>query len=143
MDIPYDPDFIYDPQSDSEDNMFDEQDNDIEYDIEFDNNYEPLSTIEIGAFEIGVAVGFGHNMAQEEIDEDKIAKQLLKKRKSNKEQTKVPLSTRHTEEIERGKPFERWYLNVLRGKKKVTDPLDYTEKELYQIALAELEDEVL
>ena len=140
MDIPYDPDFIYDPQSDAEEDIFDEDD--VEYDVELDDNYDPVSAGEIGIFEIGVAAGFGHHMAQEELDEDHIAKQLLKKMKGDKEQVKVPLSTRHTTEIERGKPFERWYLNFLKGQKKITDPLEYTEKELYQIARAELEDDI-
>jgi len=142
MDIPYDPDFIYDPQSDAEEDMFDEIDNDIEYDIELDDDYEPISADEIGIFEIGVAAGFGHHMAQEELDEDHIARQLLKKMEGGKEQVKVPLSSRHTTEIERGKPFERWYLSFLKGQKKITDPLDYTEKELFLIAQEELKDEV-
>ncbi len=97
---------------------------------------------EIGVFEIGVAAGFGHHMAQEELDEDEIARQLLKRIHPDKEQVKVPLSTRHTNETERGKPFERWYLDFLKGRKKITDPLDYTEKELFLIAQKELEDEV-
>ncbi len=42
MDISYDPDFIYDPQSDAEEDMFDEQDNDTEFDIELDDNYNPV-----------------------------------------------------------------------------------------------------
>ncbi|TET61108.1 MAG: hypothetical protein E3J47_05740 [Candidatus Stahlbacteria bacterium] len=142
MDIPYDPDFIYDPQSDAEEDMFDEPDNDTEYDIELDDDYEPLSAGEIGIFEMGVAAGFGHHMAQEELDEDRIARQLLKRMEGDKEQAKVPLSSRHTTEIERGKPFERWYLNFLKGQRKITDPLDYTEEELYQIAQTELKDDI-
>ena len=142
MDIPYDPDFIYDPQSDSEEDMFDEEDNDIEFDIELDDNYDPVAAQEIGVFEMGVAAGFGHHMAQEELDEDKIARQLLKRMHPGEEHTKVPLSTRHTNEDGKGKPFERWYLNFLRGQKKITDPLDYTEKELFLIAQTELEYEI-
>jgi hypothetical protein len=140
MDIPYDPDFIYDPLSDSEEDIFDEDD--VEYDVELDDNFEPISAGEIGAFEMAVAAGFGHHMAQEELDEDRIAKQLLKRMHTGKELAKVPLSSRFNNDTERGKPFERWYLDVLRGQKKVTDPLDYTEKELFLIAQVELEDEI-
>jgi len=142
MDIPYDPDFIYDPRSDSEEDVFDEEGNDIDFDIELDDNYEPVSANEIGVFEMSVAAGLGYHMAQDEIDEDAVAKKLLRKMHTSKEQVKVPLSTRHNNEDERGKPFEKWYLNVLRGQKKVTDPIDYTEKELYLIAQAELEDDI-
>lgn len=142
MDVPYDPDFIYDPQSDSEEDMLDGQDNNKEYDIELDDNYEPVGANEIGAFEIGVVAGFGHHMAQEELDEDHIARQLLQRRRADKEQVKIPLSARHNNETERGKPFERWYLNVLKGQKKITDPLDYTEKELFLIAQEELKDDI-
>jgi hypothetical protein len=142
MDIPYDPDFIYDPQSDAEEDMIDEQDNDTDFEIELDENSEPIAATEIGVFEMSVAAGFGYNMAQEELDEDKIARQLLRKIYTEKEQVKVPLSTRHSGGEERGKPFEKWYLNVLRGQNKVTDPIKYTEKELYLAAQAELEDEI-
>jgi len=142
MDIPYDPDFIYDPSSDGEEDMFGEQGNDMDFDIELDDNYDPVAASEIGIFEMSVAAGFGHHMAQEELDEDKIARRLLKRMQSDGEQVKVPLSTRYEGSSERGKPFEKWYLNVLRGRTKITDPIKYTEKELFLIAQAELEDEV-
>ena len=142
MDIPYDPDFIYDPQSDSEEDMFDEEDGDVEFDVELDDDYNPVVAQEIGIFEMGVAAGFGHHMAQEELDEDKITRQLLKRMHPDEEHVKVPLSTRYTDDNERGKPFEKWYLNVLRGRTKITDPIKYTEKELFLIAQAELEDDI-
>ena len=143
MDIPYDPDFIYDPQFDAEEDIFDEQDNDVECNIELDDNYEPISASEIGVLEVAAAAGFGYHTAQEELDEDKIARQLLKKIHTNYEPVKVPLSDRHSSNNKRGKPFERWYISVLKGQKKITDPLDYTEEELFLIAQAELDDEVL
>jgi len=142
MDIPYDPDFIYDPSSDGEEDMFDEQDNNMDFDVELDDVGDPIAATEIGIFEMAVAAGFGHHMAQEELDEDEIARRLLRKIHTEKEQVKVPLSTRYTGEEERGKPFEKWYLSVLRGQKKVTDPLEYTEEELFAIAQSELEDEI-
>jgi hypothetical protein len=142
MDIPYDPDFIYDPQSDSEEDVFDEDWNEVDFDIELDDDSEPIGACELGVFEMSVAAGLGYHMAQDEIDEDAVAKKLLRRIHTDKKQIKVPLSTRHNNDEEKGKPFERWYLDVLRGRKKITDPLDYTEKELFLIAQAELEDEI-
>ena len=54
---------------------------------------------------------------------------------------KVPLKDRNLKE-EKGKPFERWYLNVLKGQRKVTDPLDFTEEEQEEMLKAELEDDI-
>lgn len=54
---------------------------------------------------------------------------------------KVPLSERHNEG-KKGKPFERWWLDVLAGKKKITDPLEYTKEELDIMLAEELKDDI-
>lgn len=64
-----------------------------------------------------------------------------KVQKANPVESKVPLSSRHGEG-RKGKPFERWWLDVLAGRKKITDPLEYTEEEIDAILEVELKDDI-
>ena len=54
---------------------------------------------------------------------------------------KVPLSSRHAQE-KKGSPFMRWAVDVALGKKKCTDPLEYTDEELDARLQAELKDDI-
>lgn len=92
---------------------------------EYDENGNVLA-VGIG---FGAAAGFGYEAAKDEIDERQLAEKHLKKRKDEPEMVKVPLSSRHGSREVKGKPFERWLHDFLSGKKKITDPLEYTPEE--------------
>lgn len=64
-----------------------------------------------------------------------------KVKKSSPDEKKVPLSSRHGER-RKGKPFERWWLDVLAGNKKITDPLEYDEEEIDAMLEIELKDDI-
>lgn len=71
-----------------------------------------------------------------ELDEQEVKGTAHEKRAE--EVTKVPLSARHGGVETRGKPFERWLEKVLRGEKKITDPLEFTDEEFDRIKNSEL-----
>lgn len=78
----------------------------------------------------------------EGLDERDLKEEVLdrkqKQRTKSREVKKVPLSSRHGESEVRGKPFERWVHDVVRGRKKISDPLDFTKEELEKKLNSEL-----
>lgn len=53
---------------------------------------------------------------------------------------KIPLAERHRNK--KGSAFMRWAIDVAQGRKKCTDPLEYTDEELDAMLQAEVQDDI-
>ncbi|MFN3330119.1 MAG: hypothetical protein ACK419_04250 [Pyrinomonadaceae bacterium] len=86
------------------------------------------------AFMFGAAIGLGTMLAEEELDERKIRERLLKKEEQEPEIETIPLSSRfHGVSRRKSRPVIRWLTAYFAGRKKHSDPLDYTEDEMRKI----------
>ena len=97
-------------------------------------NYEPepeeasdVLDDEYDTVDLAVAAGFGYHMASDELEERKIAKKILDRKKKNKIQ-KVSLRNRKSSGV-KGSPSKRWMFEVASGQKKAKDPVEYTDEE--------------
>jgi hypothetical protein len=77
-------------------------------------------------------------MAQDEIEERKLAEDLLREKEEKIE--KIPLHARHSS-IKGGSPFERWARDVQAGRKTMDDPLEFTPEEEDKILAKEVVEE--
>lgn len=95
---------------------------------------------EFGPADLGVAAGFGYHMAQDEIEERKIAEDILKKRDKNQgKPVAVPLWKRN-EVKKKGKttPFGRWATKVNQDPANADKvEMTYTKEEQLQMIRAE------
>jgi hypothetical protein len=106
-----------------------------EYDPEPDEDSESngLGTL-IG---YATAAGLGYQMAKDEIDERKLAENILKNRTLKvAEPIKIPLSARHKTKGHKT-PFARWSTRANIDPKTKDEELEYTMEEQLQIIRAE------
>lgn len=120
----------FDPGFFSEDDMHDSYEEGYEDGHESDaEDDDVVETDELGnPIYLAAAAGFGYHMAQDEIEERRLAEEILKKREGKKDEpVKVPLKTRHAGP--KGTPFQRWAARVNQDPKSTKEPLTYTEEE--------------
>lgn len=124
----------FDPGMFSEDNIDDFEGENYPDDEQAELNYEPepeetsdVLDDEYGAAVLGAAAGFGYHMASDELEERKIAKKILDRKKKKKVQ-KVSLRNRKSSKV-KGSPSKRWMFEVASGQKKAKDPVEYTDEE--------------
>jgi hypothetical protein len=114
------------------------------YEEGFDNGEEAELSSDDGpdfdAVDMATAAGFGYHMSQDEINERRIAEEILRKRdKAQGKPVAVPLWERHgTESKGKTTPFGRWAAKVnqdpsLRDKLKI----EYTKEEQLKMIRAE------
>jgi len=90
------------------------------------------------------AIGFGYHMASDELDERKIAEDLLKDKDDDNEIEKLPLSSRHN--IGKKKkgymtPFGRWATKANQDPDNIPDEIEYTKEEQLEILAAQIDPE--
>jgi hypothetical protein len=116
---------------------------DDDYDGDFDDGSGLDDSPEVEYDDLGnpiflaAAAGFGAHMMEDEIDEREIAKDILSRKDEDPEPEKIPLRSRHPASPIKAGPFERWVIDVQAGRKKITDPIEYTKEEAKQIMDAE------
>jgi len=126
-----DPDYPIDDAMDdfygeSFEDGLEEEDRQVE---EFDEDGNPVY--------MATAVGFGYHMAQDEIEERKIAEGILRRKEGKPDTpTKIPLANRH--EV-KGKmtPFGRWATAVNHDLSRLNEDIEYTVEE--RLAILEIE----
>jgi hypothetical protein len=99
-----------------------------EEETEFDSMGNPIF--------LTAAVILGRQMAEEEIDERRLAENILKNRTKGIEPIKVPLAKRH-EVKGHMTPFGRWATKANLDPSKAKDELEYTLEEQLQMIRAE------
>ncbi len=85
---------------------------------------------EYDATALAAAAGFGYHMASDELEERRIAEDILRRRnppKTGKVQ-RVSLKNRKASKF-KGSPAKRWMYEVATGQKKAKDPVEYTDEE--------------
>jgi len=128
----FDPGELYDDNFEDgmEDNIPEE--NLDEQETEYDSMGNPIF--------LAAAAGFGYQMGQEDLDERKVAEEILRQREGKQsEPVKIPLASRH-ETKGYMTPFGRWASKVNRDPSRRNDPIEYTKEEQLQILNAELEE---
>lgn len=124
----FDPGFheeIYDEGFDDGQEMYEENLEQSEEEVELDSMGNPIF--------LAAAGGFGYHMAQGEIDERQIAENILKNKARKVEvPVKVPLSHRHNQKGHMT-PFGRWSTRVNMDHSKINDEIEYTIEERLQI----------
>ena len=120
-----------------DDSMLDNPDHDGGDNVEFDDVGNPTY--------LASAAGFGYHMASDELDERKIAEDLLKERDEiNDEPEKLPLSSRHElGEKKKGyvTPFGKWATKANLDPKNIPDEIEYTKEEQLEILAAQVDPE--
>jgi len=128
----FDPGELYDDNFEDgmEDNIPEE--NLDEQETEYDSMGNPIF--------IAAVAGFGYQMGQEDLDERKVAEEILKHREDKQDKPiKIPLASRN-ETKGYITPFGRWASKVNQDPSKRNDPIEYTKEEQLQILNAELEE---
>lgn len=121
--------------------MYDEGYDDGQEEAEEDTPDDAEETIEHdgmgNAVYLASAAGFGYHMALDEIEERKLAEDILRRREGKPgKPVKVPLARRH-EVKGHTTPFGRWAAKVAHDPKRREDELEYTKEEQDQILKAE------
>ena len=109
------------------------------YDEDIDKDNEPeVEYDEFGnVIAVATAAGFGYYMAKDELEERKLAEDILKQREGKQEDpVKVPLAHRHTTKGEIT-PFGRWATRANQDPSKAKEEIQYTKEEQLQIIKAQ------
>jgi hypothetical protein len=124
-----------DTDSDGLDDFIESIDDDVTNSIaeEFDDDYG-------GPIILAGTAGFGHHMAEDELEERKIAERLLKKKDKLKVK-KVPLLSRNDEAKQKRKghvsPFGRWSTKANIDPNTAKEKIEYSKKEQREIIRGE------